>query len=209
MIKNFETPELIKEKEALIAGLEKKNQKSNSKFWWSMLILSICLIALIYYFKRQLVYKRRFENLLQQREDANEESVKINSSSMEISSKIIEEILSGLTLFEFNKEYLSPNTSLSELANSLSTNPRYLSKVINLQKDNNFPQYINDLRVDYAIKEMSENSKFRKYSIRAIAEECGFKSAESFSKSFYKKHGIYPSYYIKKMENIRNKTSSP
>jgi AraC-like DNA-binding protein len=203
LIKNFETPELVKEKEALINGLRNKNKKANYKFWWSIGILAICLIALIYYINRQLIYKRRFLKLIREMERSNNESSKTASATLEISSEIINDILSNLTLFERNQEYLSPNTSLSELANSLGTNPRYLSKVINLQKDKNFPQYINDLRVDYAINEMSENPKFRKYSIKAIAEECGFKSAESFSKSFYKRHRIYPSYYIKKIENLK------
>ena len=40
----------------------------------------------------------------------------------------------------------------------------------------------------------------RKYTIKAIAAECGYKNAESFSKAFYKINGIYPSYYIKKIE---------
>jgi AraC-like DNA-binding protein len=203
LIRNFETPELLKEKEFLINGLRNKNKKSQTKLWWSVGILSISVLGLIYYFNRQLVYKRRFELLMKRGADSKDDGVKNQSGSMEISSEIIEHILSELDKFESNHAYLSSKVSLSELANNLGTNSRYLSKVINLQKDKGFPQYINDLRVDYAIKEMTENSKFRKYSIKAIAADCGFKSAESFSRSFYKRHGIYPSYYIKKIENLR------
>ena len=37
--------------------------------------------------------------------------------------------------------------------------------------------------------------------IKATAKESGFKSAESFSKSFYKVYGIYPSFYLKQLES--------
>ena len=38
---------------------------------------------------------------------------------------------------------------------------------------------------------------FRKFTIVAIANEVGFNNAESFSKSFHTKAGIYPSYFNK------------
>jgi len=69
----------------------------------------------------------------------------------------------------------------------------YLFKVINLNKDKNFTTYIHDLRIEYMFQELKDNEKLRKYTIRAIAVECGFTNAESFSKAFYKKYEIYPS----------------
>jgi len=121
-----------------------------------------------------------------------------------ISPEIIASILARLKVFEAEKEYLSQHVSLNEMAKDFETNSTYLSKIINLKKGKNFSQYINDLRIDYAVEELKENTTFRKYTIKAIANECGFKSAESFSKSFYKKHGIYPSYYLKQLEQAKN-----
>ncbi len=86
------------------------------------------------------------------------------------------------------------------MAASFNTNYKYLSKVINLYKEKRFPNYINDLRVVYAFTELKTNKKFRKYTIKAIAKECGFKSAESFSKCFYNKYRIYPSFYLKQLD---------
>lgn len=65
----------------------------------------------------------------------------------------------------------------------------------------NFASYIKDHRITYSAKELRKSAKLRKYSIRGIAEECGFKTAESFSKAFYEKYGIYPSYFIKQLEH--------
>jgi YesN/AraC family two-component response regulator len=94
--------------------------------------------------------------------------------------------------------------NLNGLAKKLQTNQNYLSRVVNLKMEKNFSQYLSDLRIEYALEELKSNSVFRKYSVKAIANECGFKTSESFSKAFYKEVGIYPSYYIKKLEKEKD-----
>ncbi|CAI8300108.1 MAG: Uncharacterised protein [Flavobacteriaceae bacterium] len=51
----------------------------------------------------------------------------------------------------------------------------------------------------YALENLKENSTFLKYSIKAIALECGYRNATSFSRAFYKQTGLYPSFYIKQL----------
>jgi len=92
----------------------------------------------------------------------------------------------------------------------MQTNPNYLSKIINHYHQKNFRAYLREIRINYVISELKNNKKFRLYSIKGIAEEIGFKGAESFSKAFHEKTGLYPSYFIKKLNTIgldsRNKT---
>ncbi len=195
LIKNYETPKLLKEKEVLIAELKKKNEKSLAENWWLIVFLGTSIVAFAFYIMRQMVYKKRFENLMQLSKSTNE-----NSQKHEISPEIIAEILSHLKVFEDEKKYLSQKISLQSLARSFGTNHTYLSKVINLNMDKNFTAYIHDLRIEYIFQELKDNEKLRKYTIKAIAVECGFTNAESFSKAFYKKYEIYPSYYIKQLE---------
>ncbi len=199
LIKKFETPNLIKEKERLIASLTKKNETKSTTIWWIIGLLGISLFVLGYYVNRQRVYKKRFDNLILQ----NGNSIKNNnekSSKNELSKEIINEILEHLETFETNKAFLSQDLSMQTMAKSFGTNYKYLSTVINLQKGKRYSNYINDLRVEYSYHELKQNPKFRKYTIKAISKECGFKSAESFSKAFYKKFGIYPSFYIKQLD---------
>ena len=85
------------------------------------------------------------------------------------------------------------------MAKLFDSNANYLSRVINLKIGKNFSQYINDLRIDYAVRKISNDKKFRKYTIKAIGEECGYRNAESFSKAFYRRNKIYPSNYINKL----------
>ena len=118
-----------------------------------------------------------------------------------ISKAIINDILSRLDQFEESRGYLSQNVSLMGLAKEFGTNYKYLSKIINLNKAKRFSSYINDMRVKYVFNELKYNARFRRYTIKAIAAECGFNNPESFNKAFYKVYGIYPSYYINQLEN--------
>ena len=54
-------------------------------------------------------------------------------------------------------------------------------------------------------KALITSEKLRKYTIKAIAGEFGFNTSESFSKAFYKKHGIYPSYFLSRLEKNQEK----
>lgn len=69
----------------------------------------------------------------------------------------------------------------------------------------NFNTYINHLRINYAITRLKNDSVFRSYTVLAISEELGYKSANTFTKAFKKEVGLLPSYYIKKLELLENK----
>lgn len=205
LIKNFETPGLLAEKEILISNLTKKNHNTNLFGWTSVVLFILSLSGLFYYFKRQQLFKKRFELLMEQGSKPVMVLDNVEKKN-EISSEVIKEILDQLDVFEQSDEYISQDINLHELAKLFGTNSRYLSRIINLEKEKNFSQYINELRLDYALKELSENPVFRKYTIKAIANECGFNRAEVFSKAFYKKFGIYPSFYLKKLEARKQKS---
>lgn len=200
MIRYFETPILIKDKETLIEELKQKNLKSSRTIWWAILLLSITLILLVYYINRQLLYKKRFQQILEQSKYESQKN-ETDRNSHEISKELVNEVLERLSNFESDLVFLSSQISLISLSKEFGTNPNYLSRIINLKIGKNFSQYINDLRIDYATKSIRSNSKLRKYTIKAIAQECGYRNAESFSKAFYKRHKIYPSYFIKKLES--------
>ncbi len=198
-VNDYKIPRLVEEKELLIADLEEKNKNSTTILWLAFGLLALSLGVIAYYFRRQRLYKKRFENLMASAYN-DEEPVTEDLQDTGISPEIIENVLERLKSFEQNRDYLSQEISMNEMAKSFETNSTYLSKIINIKKGKNFSQYINDLRIDFAVEELKNNSTFRKYTIKAIANECGFKSAESFSKSFYKKYGIYPSYYLKQLQ---------
>lgn len=200
MIKDYETPILLAEREMIIDQLTKENQAPDPKLYLALAALTTTLCLLIYYIRKRLVYKKRFEKLLAQRNTKNVVALYENNGSNELSTEVVEEILEKLDRFERHHNYLNSEITLQNLAKKFKTNSNYLSRVINLKLEKNFSQYLHELRITYAVEELFTNTSYRKYTIKAIAEECGYKNAESFSKAFYKMHGIYPSYYLRKLD---------
>lgn len=201
----YDFPHLIEDKENLI--FELKNEKKNHFFIITSLILlvSVILFFAVRQFQLKKSYKVRFENLIKNNSDEKiENTIEIlksnNSENIGIAEEIIESIMKQLNQFEKNKGFLNSSITLQNLAQDFNTNSKYLSIIINAKKEKTFIQYINDLKVDNIIYELKNDSNLRKYTINAIAEEAGFNTAESFSKAFFKRTGIKPSYFIKELK---------
>ncbi|MHA7056794.1 helix-turn-helix domain-containing protein [Aquimarina sp. M1] len=203
MIKGFDTPILLSEKEKLIGELEIKNSRSNYSLIIALLVIFLITISLIFNYKRHKRYKFRFEELMKntQEKTAPVNSPTIQATSIGIADNIVEKILNGLQDFEKNNGFTNSVITSAVLAKKLNTNTKYLTQVIKHHKQKKFSPYINDLRVNYIIDQLKKDQKLQQYTIKALAEEAGFNSAEVFSKYFFKKTGIYPSYFVKKIQS--------
>ncbi len=183
--------------------LRVENNKKAIKVLVISLLLAISLGGVGYYYYKQYLYKKRFLQLLDAKTIKNGKpsiNKDKNTITPAISQEALEHLLTQLELFEQKEGYLKTNINAKDLAKSFDSNSSYLSMVVNTYKEKSFSQYINDLRIDFAIKRLRSDATFRKYTIKAIAQELGFNSSESFAKKFYKKTGIYPSYFVKKLE---------
>nr|WP_315149010.1 helix-turn-helix domain-containing protein [uncultured Flavobacterium sp.] len=213
--KEYDTPHLISEKESLIQSLE--NERATS--YWGIGGLFLITISVtgfgIYQHTLKKKYRSRFEKIMNQA-DLNDENL-VNTTNKEIkiqtnnskedigiAIEIINQILEKLKQFEYKKEYLQSNITVQILSNTFETNSKYISKIVNTYKGKTFIQYVNDLRIEYAIIQLQKDRKLRKYTIHALALEYGFNNAESFSAAFYKKTSIKPTYFIKELEKSRN-----
>ncbi|MHB1195416.1 MAG: helix-turn-helix domain-containing protein [Lutibacter sp.] len=204
LIKKYDTPILIAEKQHIINTLKQSQKKSSFIIIGLISAIIIALALIIWSFKKQHVYKERFKKLLLNNQTAvfNKKTIKKSSEELKgISLEIVNPILLALEEFENSNGFLDHNLTLNSLSKAFSTNSNYLSKIINFYKKQNFSSYISDLRIDYCIEQLKTNETCRKYSIKAIAFELGYNNSESFSKDFYKKTGIYPSYFIRELEN--------
>lgn len=196
--------QLNKDKKKLSSKVKNEKEKNG---WFIAVILFISIVSISLLWKN-FNQKKRYKKIYLELRGNSKDETKTSYSSpkkvenrTEIGKEIVQDLLLKLEIFESNNEFLDSKVQLSFLAKKIKTNSRYLSIVINNYKQKNFTQYINDLRIDYIIHELNNNSVYRKYTIDGIAEEIGFKSGESFSKAFYKKTGIYPSLFIKNLNN--------
>jgi len=196
----YEIPKLVKERDQLITDLKVKGEK-RLKLNYSLSGLAIIfLVIAIYYYRKKIVYKKRFKRILEDSLPIKNIEKKVTRSSINISKTLINEVLEKIKIFENQKEFIRDDITLNNVAKLFDTNSNYLSKIINTYKHKNFSTYISDLRIEYAIQILKENPQLRKYTIKAIAFEVGFKNSMTFANAFYNNTGIYPSYFIKELQ---------
>lgn len=186
----------------------KKRVSDQKKITITALTVSILLLTgyFVYNRRKQIKNKRKFNELINKIEELKnkdlliEESRKKTQSNQNLKTSEIQRIISALEEFIEEEQFLNIDCTLSTTAKKLKTNTTYLSKVINSEYHKNFSSYLNELRVNYALKRLQEDKMFRRYSIQSIANELGYKSKESFNKAFRSQTGILPSYFIKQIE---------
>jgi len=208
----YDIPHLVKEREDIIHKL--KNDKEKNHLVLLILIVTILLILgyIFYLIRQRKADKIKFEKLIDQLSENqtkyNIAKIPENSKEIEteigISKEIINKILEKFKEFEEEKLFLKKDVSLISLSKKFETNSSYISKIINAYSKKSLINYINDLRIDFVVLELQQNKSLRKYTINAISEEIGFSNPESFSKAFYKKTGLKPSYFIKELEKNEN-----
>lgn len=203
LIKNYDIPKLISEKENIISILK----RNKSKNYYIIIVVSFSLILVSILFFIQYITKRRykssFDELLKNKEEAstlNNEIIQKQNKNIDVPEDIIKSILKQLEQFELQKRFLSSKVKAINLAVEFNTNTNYLSKIVNYYKKQNFTTYINNLRIDYMVNQLKTNKTYRNYTIKALSREVGFKSAESFSKAFNKRTSIKPSFFIAELE---------
>jgi len=207
------TVNTIFEKEAEKLEVEikslKNEQEANTKIktygvlGLLLLILFILLITYRYY-QGKKSNKVRFDDLMQKisvLEHQEKEPARQTITEIAIDDDKIVAVLKGLDKLESQEFFLRSDCNLRAMAKKVKTNATYLSKIINIHKEKNFNDYINDLRIEYVLRRLKDDRKFRSFSIKSIATEIGYKSDFSFSKHFRAKTGLNPSYYIKNIED--------
>jgi len=202
--------------ETLLDNVHKENEEltsSESRLKDTVKTISfaalIALLCCIYFIWRFIKVRKKnkiiFEQLL---EKIEQESLQKKKSDVVIQDKKVQEILARLDKFETSLYFLNSNCSLQNVAKKIKTNTSYLSKIIGSHKQKKFTEYINELRIQYVLKRLKEDSKFRKYSIKNIAEEIGYKSTNSFTKHFKAHTKLYPSFYIQTLNEKEKKSTS-
>lgn len=119
-------------------------------------------------------------------------------SRTEIGQDVVDEILSKLTEFEVNKEFLEQKIDLKSVAKKFEVNSNYLSNVINEHKGASFNRYLSELRINYITEKLITDPLYRKYNSATLAKECGIASRTNFSALFTEINGISFSDFIRK-----------
>lgn len=138
-------------------------------------------------------------------EPDEESSEKIDLSLDEVSENHDEEEAENKKIFKDlnrivvqDQLYLSPELSREDLAQIVHLNNARFARMIKENTGTNFNGYVNELRINYAIKLLKRHPN---YTIRAIADEAGFNSTPILYSMFKKKTGMTP-YEFKKAQEF-------
>lgn len=193
--------------------LKEQNLKDKQQNNFILISAGACFIfilmwTIIFHRYKQQQNQARFNVILDELKakdriaDALPRKEMTSKPTLDIHTDIVNKILIGLQKLEKQNYFLNSNCTTTNIAKKLKTNTSYLSKVIAMHHKTNFNTYINTLRINYVLSRLQKDTQFRLYTIEAIAKELGYKSANTFTKSFKKQTGILPSYYIKRLNKV-------
>ena len=200
----YELPILLETYNQKLTSLNQKNKKSKTQVIFLYSLCSIILIVLLFFIIQRNKYKKRFKKL---QESDFKKKPKQNYTPKEkpnIPEEVFIKVRDCLETFEKEEQFLNHTINSEKLAKQIGTNRPYFVKAYHYYKNESFNIYLRNLRLEYALERLKQDSTFRKYTIKTIGLESGFSNTESFSKYFHKKFGIYPSYYIKSLNNLKD-----
>lgn len=91
-----------------------------------------------------------------------------------------------------DKLFLDPELSLGETANKLGIHAHQLSKLLNIQLNKNFFEFVNEYRVN-EFKRLVSNPINKHISLLGLAMDAGFNSKATFNRFFKNSTGLTPS----------------
>lgn len=183
-----------------------KIQTEKNKTSISFIIVLFCIIGLIilnWYnrFKRKKLTSA-FQDIIAGLEEKKRAKTVSPSTIIGESRKIENEdqVIKQLKNLEQKHFFIAQNFLATQLATKLNITPRNLSFLLKKYYNQDFNNYMNDLRIDYFIQLLKDNPQYRKYKIAALAEMCGYNSYNQFALNFKVKTKISPSQYINNLE---------
>ena len=183
-------------------------------FWaiFELVLLVIALVALWLWWR----WRKNTKVLLSERDEIEDALIEVQQELEDIS---LTSTLSPLTSDKYQKvkvdeeecadivkrmkEYLdrervytNADLKMKDLADVLHLSAPKLSQVFNLYLGQNYYDFINGYRLD-EFKRLISEGEYKRYTITALSEQCGFKKSNFFS-TFRKVEGMSPAEYLKK-----------
>ncbi len=99
-------------------------------------------------------------------------------------------------ILDYCESNYKENISLEDISKELFISKSYISHIFSEKVQMGFRDYINSLRVSFALNHLKDG----KLSISEVASECGFESIRSFNRAFKKIYDATPTEYKRNLD---------
>jgi YesN/AraC family two-component response regulator len=100
-----------------------------------------------------------------------------------------------------SEQFLAKDITLPKLAKKFDSNIVYVSKVISHSRQKRSNDYINDLKIDWIINQLRENSKFRTTLTKPWAKKQDSAPHSISQGHFSKNTGISPTFFVQELKS--------
>lgn len=181
---------------------DKFDSEKSRMFYIFIFILGLSLVLFVFYYSNYRKLQKKLKAVMNEKiEPLKSSPSDEHIAGMEMPIEAIDNTLVKLNEWEENLGYLEPEINQNSLSKTFNTNSSYLSKVVNTYKNQNFSNYIKDLRITYAINYIKNNPQFlENKSTIQIAEQFGFGSLDVFVRALKSKIGITPAVFFRQIK---------
>lgn len=208
MYRDYDLKKIADETEELKSHLFFRNKMDIIFGIIFLLITATFTYILCKQYQRRKLRKQRFKKLIAQKEK-RKKSIEIKEKIIDgeqiIKPEIVSAVSKKLEKFEESNLYLDKDFNLSKMAAIVDCNTRYTSRIISETRNKKYIEYVDDLRIEFIIDKLKNDSKYRNYTIKALTEEAGFKSPQKFKEAFTKATDLTPLYFIKELKKQDSK----
>jgi len=165
--------------------------------WANVLVGSIALLVTCWLIMKALNHPELFRGInskLKLAKDILPETEEKQTSGTFENDVIKNQILSLREYMDQKEPFLDPSLTIQELSNQINMPVRELSVLINHHIDQHFFDFVNEYRIQKAMKILKDSSKSN-LTVLEILYEVGFNSKSSFNTAFKKYTNLTPTAY--------------
>ncbi|MEM6265870.1 MAG: helix-turn-helix domain-containing protein, partial [Bacteroidota bacterium] len=173
LTQRYDMPKLVQEQE----DLKKWYQRRNRFLWYGLGGVSLLLLSFFVFARLKRKSSMAFSTHPSSTKSKKQKKVVLTTDRLS-------QISDGLAKLEAEEFFLKPNITMKEVADLLGTNDKYLSVYVNRHIGSSYSTYVNKLRLDRFMNRLkTEPDFFKKYTLDAMAQQCGFTSNKALNKA--------------------------
>lgn len=132
--------------------------------------------------------------------EEEESAIEFPKPEKELNPETVDKALANLANFEQEEEYTNSAIGVKELSDIMETNTTYARQIIQQHRGKHILQHLHYLRLQFIVRKLRTESRFRNYTDEALAGECGFGSTKNFTRAFKARYDMPPRFFIRQLK---------